>query len=520
MSAEGVAAARPASVVAARGSDATAGPSWAIVAFGAAALDPALAESWSALPEMSHGPLLVAFAAWAFFGLRGEVAQDPPQATRLGLLFVAAGALVFPLAWYLQLTFGPRQAVVWLLGVAVLAAAMGLVALRRGLSSLRRLAFPFLFLWLAVPPPGTVFNSLQEWLKALAAASSARVLSASGMQVVREGFVLRLPSGPLLINEACSGIRSLTTLVTFAFVIAFLRRRGLRGGVLLALLAIPVAVVLNVLRIVATAVLQETGRAAEGAAHGALGTAAVGMGVLALLAASCVLPERRARPFAPASLRTPSAPSQWAGAACLVAALVASLGMGRPGETVTSPELSTLPREILGRVGEDGPLDGAWTTLGYDTALRRFYDDGSGTPIRVFVGFWQSRLALGAHDPDRCWPAQGWVFRSAETRHVRPRDGGAPVEVSMRRYFHDGGEWTHLMWAQQGRLVLSAHPGLFESRNVLRVLRDPPETRARLFVLLSFPGATEASASRLEAFASELMAPLYQICPWAAPTRG
>lgn len=76
------------------------------------------------------------------------------------------------------------------------------------------------------------------------------------------------------------------------------------------------------------------------------------------------------------------------------------------------------------------------------------------------------------------------------------------------------------MWAQQGRQVLTAHPGLFESRNVLRVLQHPPDTRARLFVLLSLRGTTEATTARLEAFASELMVPLYRICPWATPREG
>ena len=521
MSAEGVAAVGPVPAAPSRrnvGSAATI--SWVIVAAGAAALAPALVEVWSELPEMSHGGLLVGFAAWAVYSLRGQVEKEPRAGSPRGLALTGAGALAFPFAWYLQLLFGPRQALVWLLGVSLLLAGAGLVVLQHGFPRFRRLAFPFLFLLLALPPPGTLFTSLQGWLQALAVASSARVLSASGLQAVQEGFLLRLPSGPLLITEACSGIRSLTTLGTFAFVVAFLRNRGLRGGFLLAVLAVPVAVVGNLLRIVATAVLQESGRASVGAAHEALGTAAVGLGVAVLLAASSLLPETTPHRFAPHPRGSLIVPTASPAAACLAAALAASLAMGRPGEAVSAPAFEGLPREILGRIASDGPLDGAWTTLGYDVALRRFYDDGSGAPVRVFVGFWQSRLALGPHDPDRCWPAQGWTFLGAEARVVRPRDGGAPVEVSLRRYLHDGGEWTHLMWAQQGRVVLSAHPGLFESRNVLRVVQTPPDTRARLFVLLSLPGTTEATTSRLEAFAAELMVSLYRICPWAMPREG
>ena len=518
MSALGVAAVDPVPAAPPHGKVSAAGAiGWAIVAAGAAALAPALIDVWSQLPEMSHGGLLVGFAGWALYSLRGPVGKEPRAGSPRGLALVAVGALFFPFGWYLQLMFGPRQALVFLLGVSVLLAGAGVVVLQHGFSRLRRLAFPFLFLLLALPPPGTLFTSLQGWLQALAVDASARVLSASGLHAAREGFLLRLPSGPLLITEACSGIRSLTTLTTFAFVIAFLRKRGLRGGLLLALLAIPVAVVGNLVRIVATALLQESGRTSVGAAHEALGTAAVGLGVVLLLAGSSLLPEATPHRIPSPSRGSAIAPNAWPAAACLSAALVASLGMGRPREAVRAPALAALPREILGRIGSDGPLDGAWTTLGYDVALRRFYDDGRGTALRVFVGFWQSRLALGPHDPDRCWPAQGWTFLGAETRVVRPRDGGAPVEVSLRRYFHDGGEWTHLMWAQQGRLVLSAHPGLFESRNVLRVVQAPPDTRARLFVLLSLPGTSEATISRLEAFASELMVPLYRICPWAAP---
>ena len=77
-------------------------------------------------------------------------------------------------------------------------------------------------------------------------------LSAAGIPVLREGNVIILANTKLEVAEACSGIRSLVSLLTLAIVYGYFvdPRTGIR--VAIALSAIPVAIVANGLRVAGT----------------------------------------------------------------------------------------------------------------------------------------------------------------------------------------------------------------------------------------------------------------------------
>jgi exosortase len=76
-----------------------------------------------------------------------------------------------------------------------------------------------------------------------------------GVPVLREGNVINLPAMPLEVVEACSGIRSLLSLVTLAIIYGYLVETRTWVRVVLALAAIPIAVAANSLRIVGTGLL-------------------------------------------------------------------------------------------------------------------------------------------------------------------------------------------------------------------------------------------------------------------------
>jgi len=497
------------------------------VAAGVVVVGPLVFASWQRLPDFSHGWLLALLAVWAFRAQRARFLEHPRVPQRAGLPLVAAASALFPVAWFVARTFGHRQAVVWILAVSLLAVAAGLVLLEHGWLRLRALAFPFLFLLLAVPPPGTLTTWLTSALQELASVASALALRAVGIAAAREGFVLQLDSGRLHVSEACSGIRSLNTLSTLAIVIAWVSGRGPLAAALLALAAVPLALVGNVARIAATGLVQEKiGRAvAVGTFHELLGVAVVGAGAVALYALSNGLarrPPRAREATPPAPRREPAAPLaalRVAAAACVALAAAATLvADGRAGEDVPAPSLAELPRTVAEGVWVDAPLDGSWATLGHDVAVRRVHLE-SDRALGIFVGYWGTRLWSGTHDLDMCLPTQGLEILSASQRLIRPRDGGPAVEASYRRSLERGKPASFLFWAQQGRVVLDPHPGLLEWRNVYRLLARPAETRGRLFVLLSLRGEAveERAVSRLERVASELLQPLYGLCPWARP---
>jgi exosortase len=95
-------------------------------------------------------------------------------------------------------------------------------------------------------------------------------IAAAGIPVLREGNILELPDMTLAVAEACSGIRSLMSLLTLAIVLAYFmgRSTGARATVILS--AIPIAIVANAVRVAGTGLAAHWfGRAAaEGFFHG------------------------------------------------------------------------------------------------------------------------------------------------------------------------------------------------------------------------------------------------------------
>jgi exosortase len=145
----------------------------------------------------------------------------------------------------------------------------GLVVYFLGWKMLRVVAAPWAVLFLMIPLPVIVFNEIALPLQFLASKLAGNTLDLLGVPALREGNVITLPSISLNVVEACSGIRSLMALITLAIFYGLLmeKRIWVRGG--LVVLAVPLAVGINSLRIVGSGLLgQNFGKEyAEGFFH-------------------------------------------------------------------------------------------------------------------------------------------------------------------------------------------------------------------------------------------------------------
>jgi exosortase len=124
-----------------------------------------------------------------------------------------------------------------------------------GWEMLRAVLFPLLFLILMVPIPAIVFSQITFPLQILASKLSAWLLPILGVPVLREGNVINLPAMPLEVAEACSGIRSLLSLLTLSIMYGYLLEKRIWVRIVLALASVPIAVAANALRIVGTGLL-------------------------------------------------------------------------------------------------------------------------------------------------------------------------------------------------------------------------------------------------------------------------
>jgi len=132
----------------------------------------------------------------------------------------------------------------------------GIVQFLFGTAHLRALMFPLAFLVLMIPLPAIIFNKIALPLQGFAARVGESAISAANIPVLREGNVLVLANTkPLEVAEACSGIRSLVSLITLGIVFAYFTDQRTWVRVLIVLSTIPVAILANGARVAGTGIL-------------------------------------------------------------------------------------------------------------------------------------------------------------------------------------------------------------------------------------------------------------------------
>jgi exosortase len=131
----------------------------------------------------------------------------------------------------------------------------GMILFLAGWKMLRAVAFPLAFLVLMIPLPALIYNQVTFPLQLLASRLASNSLELLGIPVLREGNVLVLPNYSLEVVQACSGIRSLMSLIALAIAYGYLADRRLWARYILVIFMLPIAVAGNALRVVGTGVV-------------------------------------------------------------------------------------------------------------------------------------------------------------------------------------------------------------------------------------------------------------------------
>ena len=432
---------------------------WAAALYGAlliAAFAPTLVElfrEWIERPEYGHGLLMPPAAAWLIWRRRHELAKLKRRESLAdaGLGLLAAFALI-PVLGLLLLG---EMKLAWALKpyafVASLAAGVGLFYGRRGL---RELAAPLLVLLLMCPMPFRVHTLLTLPLKRHAAVLATGLLDLCGLEAGLEGNIIHVPSiDALWIADACSGIRSLISLVSVAVLGCILWRRHWSIKLLVIASCVPLAVVVNGVRIWGTGMLSVhvSPKIAQGFFHlfeGFLlfGVAAALLWCWAILL-DRVLPRRPdpAAEAAPSAPLEPAAPFPWlrrfslavAGLALLasvwgvyrIRSRLATSGFDPVLAARMEASLQGLPRVPANGAYTGDPIDWSDEVIensGADVYGAMQYRVKDNRLFLVFLGG-VCRYNQNFHTPSVCMPAGGW--EALETTEVALNaDGGRPMQ--------------------------------------------------------------------------------------------
>ena len=234
-----------------------------------------LAAAWWSDPEYSHGLLCAPLAAGLVWMRRDRLARlqlDPSAAGLAGAGISIALLLV-----------GTLGAELFLTRASLLLFIASSIVFLFGWQHLRGVAFPFAILVLSIPIPALLMTHVTLPLQLAASATAETTLSAMHIPVLREGNVLVLPDATLQVAEACSGVRSMMSLLVLALLVARNMEQRTLTRIAIVATAVPVTIAVNAVRVTATAVATEYYgvAAAEGVIHEMLG--------VVLFAASAIL---------------------------------------------------------------------------------------------------------------------------------------------------------------------------------------------------------------------------------------
>jgi exosortase len=206
-----------------------------------------LVIQWWRDPDYGHGLLVPLISGFVLWRQRGRWTKSVVKPSDFGLLVMIGGIVL--------LLGGSLGAELFTSRFSLLVLLTGVVLFLAGWKMLRAVSFPLGFLILMIPIPVIIYNQITFPLQLLASRVATSWLELIQVPVLREGNVLILPNYSLEVVEACSGVRSLMTLITLAVAYGYFveSRRWVRFA--LPILMVPIAIISNAFRIMGTGVL-------------------------------------------------------------------------------------------------------------------------------------------------------------------------------------------------------------------------------------------------------------------------
>ncbi|HTR23303.1 MAG TPA: VPLPA-CTERM-specific exosortase XrtD [Terriglobales bacterium] len=432
-----------------------------------------LALQWSKDPNFQHGWFVPAFSLYVLWGNRQRLVSIRPAPSWTGLPFVVFGLLLLAMGVLGIELYTQRSSLLFLLA--------GLILLLRGWEFFRAVFFPLAFLILMIPLPNLIYQEFTFPLQLLATRLSAEVLRLF-FPVFREGNIIKTPHVPEGLNvvEACSGIRSLLSLITLSIIYGYLMEKRKRIRVALVCAAIPIAVLANAFRVCITGLVAEywDPSMAKGKPHELTGLLVFVLSLLLLFALHSLINRVWPSSSAGASSVQPSSPrsearraaattTPWSAGFLVAALLMTSTGVllwarSRTEVITVRQPLSSLPNEIAGLNGVDSPPldDSTLDILGHPEYVLRDYQNPGGTEpwVNLFVAYYASqKTGETPHTPAHCLPGAGWTLTQHRTISLRDPEGSS---FPANRYVIVQGKTRALMiyWFEaQGREVSSEY---------------------------------------------------------------
>lgn len=242
-----------------------------------------LYSDWMNDPNYSHGLLVPLISAYFIWQKKDELSSLPVKPANSGLLLILFAVAILIAGVAAQEYFSKRASFVFLLA--------GIVLFQFGWQWMKSLALPIGFLFFMIPLPYIIYDAMAFPLKLFVAKFSVISLKLMGVIVWREGNIIMFPQTVLEVADACSGLRSLMSLLALGVALAVFTQKKKSAMVFLVLLTIPIAILTNMIRVIGTGFLAQYygAAAAEGFFHEFAGMGVFLLAMVMLFVSSGVL---------------------------------------------------------------------------------------------------------------------------------------------------------------------------------------------------------------------------------------
>lgn len=190
----------------------------------------------------SHGILIPFVTIFLIWQKREELALVERAKSAWGLPLIIAGMLMHAFASLMRVYF--------ISGFSMLIVLIGLILFFYGIAVFRKILFPVLFLIFMIPIPLIIITNISFNMKIFAAKIATTVLNYSGIPAVRDGSVIRMRHAQVVVDDVCSGLRSLISLMALGSIFAYWMKSKMTKRCILFATTVPIAIITNVFRVI------------------------------------------------------------------------------------------------------------------------------------------------------------------------------------------------------------------------------------------------------------------------------
>lgn len=200
--------------------------------------------TWYSAEEYSHGFFIIPLCSYIIWRKKDLLAEIQIKSSWYWLFLI-----IFSLLLYI---FGHFAKIMTLASFSMVLLMAGVTIYFFGFQIFKELFFPLFLLLFMIPIPLQIYASLTIPLQLFVSKVSVGILYLYGLPIYREGNIIQLPTQSFQVVDACSGLRSIISLLILSAVFGYFTLRSNFLRTVLFFFGMPIAISVNIIRLLLT----------------------------------------------------------------------------------------------------------------------------------------------------------------------------------------------------------------------------------------------------------------------------